>query len=126
GRGRAAVVARGCGMARQCHVNTCPVAIATQQETLRAKFSGTPEMVIAYLTAVAAQVREILAQLGARSIQEIVGRVDLLRPKPTHHPKVARVNLEFILRDPDPQRARPRRNVTPRNDRTEDVDLDAQ
>src|SRR5437667_8156444 len=69
-------------------------------------------MVIAYLTAVAAQVREILAQLGARSIQEIVGRVDLLRPKPTDHPKAARVNLEFILRDPDPQGARSRRNVT--------------
>ena len=126
GFGSAAVVALGCVMARQCHLNTCPVGIATQQETLRAKFSGTPEMVIAYLSAVAAQVREILAQLGARSIQEIVGRVDLLRPKPTDHPKAARVNLEFILRDPDPQGARSRRNVTPRNDRTEDADLDAQ
>src|SRR5207244_5771843 len=96
------------------------------EETLRAKCSGTPEMVIAYLSAVAAEVREILAQLGARSIQEIVGRVDLLRPKPTDHPEAARVNLEFILRDPDPQGARSRRNVTPRNDRTEDADLDAQ
>src|SRR5439155_23819824 len=95
GFGSASLLAIGCVMARQCHLNTCPVGIATQEETLRARFSGTPEMVIAYLSAVAAQVREILAQLGARSIQEIVGRVDLLRPKPTDHHKAARVNLEF-------------------------------
>src|SRR5207244_13294329 len=98
-------------MARQCHLNTCPVGIATQQETLRAKFSGTPEMVIAYLSAVAAQVREILAQLGARSIQEIVGRVDLLRPKTTYYTKAARVYSEFIMLDTVPHGTRHVRKV---------------
>jgi glutamate synthase domain-containing protein 2/glutamate synthase domain-containing protein 1/glutamate synthase domain-containing protein 3 len=124
GFGTAAVVALGCVMARQCHLNTCPVGIATQDETLRAKFSGTPEMVIAYLTSVAAQVREILAALGARSLQEIIGRVDLLRPKSTDHPKAARLNLDFVLGDPDPSTTRPRRNEMPRNDRHDDVNLD--
>ncbi len=126
GFGTAAVVALGCVMARQCHLNTCPVGIATQQETLRAKFKGTPEMVIAYLTAVASQVREILASLGARSVEEIIGRVELLRRRSVDHPKAARLNLEFILRDPDPSGTRPRHNVAMRNERQDDVNLDAQ
>src|SRR5207245_7153575 len=86
GFGTASLLAIGCVMARQCHLNTCPVGIATQDETLRARFKGTPEMVMAYLTAVAEQVREILASLGARSIQEIIGRVELLRPRSVDHP----------------------------------------
>jgi glutamate synthase domain-containing protein 2/glutamate synthase domain-containing protein 1/glutamate synthase domain-containing protein 3 len=126
GFGTAAVVALGCVMARQCHLNTCPVGIATQQETLRAKFKGTPEMVIAYLTSVASQVREILASLGARSVQEVIGRVELLRPRSVDHPKAARLNLEFILNDPDPSGTRPRRNVAMRNERQDDVNLDVQ
>jgi glutamate synthase domain-containing protein 2/glutamate synthase domain-containing protein 3 len=81
GFGTAALLAIGCVMARQCHLNTCPVGIATQDEKLRARFSGSPEMVMTYFRGVAADVREQLAALGARSIGEIVGSVEKLRPR---------------------------------------------
>ncbi|TMF05725.1 MAG: glutamate synthase subunit alpha, partial [Chloroflexi bacterium] len=72
------LVALGCDMARQCHLNTCPTGIATQREDLRAKFTGRPEHVINHLFLVAEDVREELARLGARTVNEIVGRTDLL------------------------------------------------
>src|SRR6202022_901248 len=78
GFGTALLVALGCDMARQCHLNTCPTGIATQREDLRAKFTGRPEHVVNYLTLVAEEVRSILASLGARTLDEIVGRVELL------------------------------------------------
>ncbi|HEX5689679.1 MAG TPA: glutamate synthase-related protein, partial [Roseiflexaceae bacterium] len=77
--GTAALVAEGCVMARTCHSNNCPVGIATQRPELRAKFNGTPEQVIHFFLHLAQEVREVLAALGARSLEEIVGRVDLLR-----------------------------------------------
>src|SRR5262249_21412674 len=77
----AALASLGCVMARQCHLNTCPVGIATQAPNLREKFAGKPEMVIDYFLAVAGEVREILARLGFRSLQEIIGRSDLLSEK---------------------------------------------
>ena len=77
--GTAALVAAGCKMARQCHNNTCPVGIATQRADLRAKFPGKPEMVMAYMIQVAEQVREILAGLGARTVDEIIGHTELLQ-----------------------------------------------
>jgi glutamate synthase (ferredoxin) len=79
--GTAALLAEGCIMVRTCHLDTCPVGIATQQPHLRAKFAGTPEMVMAYLTHVAEEVRAVLASLGLRSLDEAVGRVDLLRKR---------------------------------------------
>ncbi|HSP17556.1 MAG TPA: glutamate synthase large subunit [Thermoanaerobaculia bacterium] len=79
GFGTAALVAAGCVMARQCHLNTCPAGIATQREDLRAKFKGTAENVIRFFTAIAEEVQEILGLLGYRTIAEIVGRCDLLR-----------------------------------------------
>jgi glutamate synthase (NADPH/NADH) large chain len=78
GLGTAALVAMGCIMVRQCHMNTCPVGVCTQDERLRAKFTGTPEKVINLFSFVAEEVREILAALGARSLREIIGRTDLL------------------------------------------------
>jgi glutamate synthase domain-containing protein 2/glutamate synthase domain-containing protein 1/glutamate synthase domain-containing protein 3 len=81
GFGTAALLAIGCVMARQCHLNTCPVGIATQDEKLRARFTGNPEMVETYFRALAAEVREMLAAMGANSIDEIVGAVDLLQPR---------------------------------------------
>ncbi|HXG65573.1 MAG TPA: glutamate synthase-related protein, partial [Blastocatellia bacterium] len=69
-----AVVALGCVMARQCHLNTCPVGIATQAPHLRERFAGKPEMVIHFFTSLAADVRRILAELGFRSLAEVVGR----------------------------------------------------
>ena len=76
--GTAVLVAQGCLMVRTCHLDTCPVGIATQRPELRARFAGTPEMVSAYLTLVAEDARRILASLGLRSIGEAVGRTDLL------------------------------------------------
>ncbi len=68
----------GCIMVRQCHSNTCPVGVCTQDETLRAKFDGTPEKVINLFTFIAEDVREILAALGCRTLDEVIGRTDLL------------------------------------------------
>jgi len=79
--GTAALLAEGCLMVRTCHLDTCPVGIATQDPELRARFAGTPEMVMAYLAFVAEEVRRILASLGLRSFAEAVGRADLLRPR---------------------------------------------
>jgi glutamate synthase (NADPH/NADH) large chain/glutamate synthase (ferredoxin) len=79
GFGTASLVALGCDMARQCHLNTCPTGIATQREDLRAKFTGTPQMLIHYLTLVAEETRELMAQLGVTCLDDLVGRADLLR-----------------------------------------------
>ena len=78
GFGTAILVSIGCAMLRRCHENTCPVGVATQDPALRAKFSGKPEYVINYLRFVAQETREILASLGLRSLDEAVGRADLL------------------------------------------------
>ena len=79
GFGTSILVALGCDMARQCHLNTCPTGIATQREDLRAKFSGRPQLIINFLTAIAEEVRELLAQLGVAHLHELVGRADLLQ-----------------------------------------------
>jgi glutamate synthase domain-containing protein 2/glutamate synthase domain-containing protein 1/glutamate synthase domain-containing protein 3 len=81
GFGTASLLAIGCVMARQCHLNTCPAGIATQDETMRARFTGSPEMVMAYFRGVAGEVRERLAALGMRRLDEIVGSVEKLRPR---------------------------------------------
>jgi glutamate synthase (ferredoxin) len=86
GFGTAALLAIGCVMARQCHLNTCPVGIASQDEIYRARFTGKPEMVIAYFQGVANEVRQLLAKLGARSLQEISGDVSRLKPR-TDYPR---------------------------------------
>ena len=79
GIGTASLVAMGCIMVRQCHSNTCPVGVCTQDEKLREKFAGSPEKVIALFSFVAEEVREILAQLGFRKLTDVIGRTDLLR-----------------------------------------------
>jgi glutamate synthase domain-containing protein 2/glutamate synthase domain-containing protein 1/glutamate synthase domain-containing protein 3 len=81
GFGTATLLAIGCVMARQCHLNTCPVGIATQDEKLRARFIGNPELVMAYFRGVAGEVRERMAALGIRSLAEVVGAVERLRPR---------------------------------------------
>ena len=74
----AALVAMGCIMMRKCHLNTCPVGIATQDPELRRKFTGQPEHVVNFFFMLAEELREIMARLGFRTINEMVGRVDLL------------------------------------------------
>ena len=79
GIGTLSLVAMGCIMVRQCHNNTCPVGVCTQDERLRAKFTGTPEKVINLMTFIAEEVRDILARLGVRSLDEVIGRTEFLR-----------------------------------------------
>ncbi|WP_033075491.1 glutamate synthase large subunit [Sphingopyxis sp. MWB1] len=79
GIGTLSLVAMGCIMVRQCHSNTCPVGVCTQDEKLRAKFTGSPEKVVNLMTFIAEEVREILAKLGYRSLDEVIGRTELLR-----------------------------------------------
>ena len=78
GIGTAALVAMGCIMVRQCHSNTCPVGVCTQNEELRRKFTGTPDKVVNLMSFLAEEVRDILATLGFRSLKEVIGRTDLL------------------------------------------------
>jgi glutamate synthase (NADPH/NADH) large chain len=79
GIGTLSLVAMGCIMVRQCHSNTCPVGVCTQDEKLRARFTGSPEKVINLMTFIAEEVREILSRLGCRSLDEVIGRTELLR-----------------------------------------------
>jgi glutamate synthase (NADPH/NADH) large chain len=78
GMGTSSLIAMGCIMVRQCHSNTCPVGVCTQDEKLRKKFTGTPEKVVNFFTFVAMEVREILASLGFKTLNQIIGRADLL------------------------------------------------
>ena len=127
GFGTASVVALGCDMARQCHLNTCPTGIATQREDLRAKFTGTPEQVIHYFTHLAEDVREILAELGCRKLDEVIGRSDLLERKPSEAgSRAALVDLSRILAPADPGGTKPRLHVQRRNVRPNDTSLDPQ
>ncbi|MEO6112967.1 MAG: glutamate synthase large subunit [Sphingomicrobium sp.] len=99
----APLVAAGCIMMRKCHLNSCPVGIATQDPVLRARFAGTPEHVVNYLFFVAEEVRELLASLGLRSLAEAVGRSDLLRRSRTgaDHWKARGVDLSALLHRPE-------------------------
>ncbi|MCI0544308.1 MAG: glutamate synthase-related protein, partial [Actinobacteria bacterium] len=86
GFGTLPLLALGCKMVRQCHLNTCPVGITTQDLDLRAKYRGSVDQVVSLFRLLAEEIRHYLAALGARSIEEIVGRADLLRPKEPDHP----------------------------------------
>jgi glutamate synthase domain-containing protein 3 len=94
GFGTASLLAIGCVMARQCHLNTCPVGIATQDETLRARFTGKPEMVVAYFRALAEEIRKKLADLGANSLSELKGAYDCLRPRDPNYAETPALALE--------------------------------
>jgi len=94
----APLITLGCIMMRKCHLNTCPVGIATQDPVLRKKFQGKPEHVVNYLFMVAEETREIMAELGFRTINEMVGRVDMLELDPTvTHWKASQLDLSPIL-----------------------------
>jgi glutamate synthase (NADPH/NADH) large chain len=102
GLGTASLVAMGCILVRQCHSNTCPVGICTQDEKLRAKFAGTPEKVMNLFSFVAEEVREILASLGARSLNEVIGRTDLLAQVSRGSSHLDDLDLNPILAQADP------------------------
>jgi glutamate synthase (NADPH/NADH) large chain/glutamate synthase (ferredoxin) len=110
----APLIATGCIMMRACHLNTCPVGIATQDPVLRERFKGTPEHVVNFFFFVAEEVREILASLGLRSLDEAIGRVDLLEAEPAiEHWKARGVDLSHILRHISLEDDAPRRRVEP-------------
>ena len=102
GMGTSSLVAMGCIMVRQCHSNTCPVGVCSQDKSLRAKFTGTPEKVVNLFTFVAKEVREILASLGYSSISEIIGRTDLLSQVNKGSPNLDDLDLNPLLVQADP------------------------
>ncbi|MDP6515001.1 MAG: glutamate synthase-related protein, partial [Alphaproteobacteria bacterium] len=102
GIGTTSLIAMGCIMVRQCHSNTCPVGVCTQEESLREKFTGTPEKVVNLFSFIAEEVREVLAQLGARSLDEVIGRTDLLRQVSRGSPHLDDLDLNPLLVQADP------------------------
>ena len=93
----APLVASGCVMMRKCHLNTCPVGIATQDPELRARFAGTPEHVINYLFYVAEELRGLMASIGFRTLDEMVGRTDHLAVRTLNHPKAETLDFARVL-----------------------------
>jgi len=110
----APLIATGCIMMRACHLNTCPVGIATQDPELRERFQGTPEHVVNFFFFVAEEAREILASVGLRSLDEAIGRVDLLSARGAiDHWKARGVDLSHILKHLELPEGTPRRRVQP-------------
>ncbi|WP_019498548.1 glutamate synthase-related protein [Pseudanabaena sp. PCC 6802] len=102
GFGTAAMIAEGCIMARVCHTNKCPVGVTSQMENLRKRFPGTPEHVVNFLYFVAEEVRTILAKLGYTSLDEIIGRSDLLvQRQDVKLAKLKHLNLDCLMQLPD-------------------------
>ncbi len=102
GIGTTSLVAMGCIMVRQCHSNTCPVGICSQDLNLRKKFTGTPEKVVNLFTFIAQEVREILAELGFKNLNEIVGRTDLLKQVSIGTSNLDDLDLNPLLVQADP------------------------
>jgi glutamate synthase domain-containing protein 3 len=110
----APLIATGCIMMRVCHLNTCPVGIATQDPELRSRFAGTPEHVTTYLMHVAEDTRRWMASLGVRTFDELVGQVELLERDPAvPGGKASRIDLSEVLRAPAVSADAPRRKVEP-------------
>ncbi len=110
----APLIATGCIMMRACHLNTCPVGIATQDPELRKRFRGTPEHVVNFFFLVAEDVRRIMASLGVRTLDELVGRSDLLESdEAIDHWKARGVDLSRVLAFPELPEGAPRRRVQP-------------
>jgi glutamate synthase (NADPH/NADH) large chain len=108
----AALVAGGCIMMRKCHLNTCPVGVATQDPVLRAKFQGKPEHVVNYFFFVAEEARQIMAQLGIRNFNELIGRPDLLdKSKAVSHWKAKGLDFSKIFYMPEMADNEPRYQV---------------
>jgi glutamate synthase domain-containing protein 2/glutamate synthase domain-containing protein 1/glutamate synthase domain-containing protein 3 len=98
----APLIAMGCIMMRVCHLNTCPVGVATQDPVLRARFRGTPDHVVNYLMNVAEEARRLMAELGIRRFEDMIGRTDLLdMADAVEHWKAQKVDLSMVLSSPD-------------------------
>jgi glutamate synthase (NADPH/NADH) large chain len=123
GIGTLSLVAMGCIMVRQCHSNTCPVGICTQDQRLRDKFDGSPEKVINLMSFIAEEVREILARLGFRSLDEVIGRTELLRQVSRGAEHLDDLDLNPILAKVDADESNRRFSLsTPRNEVPDSLD----
>ena len=111
----APLVVEGCMMMRKCHLNTCPVGIATQDPELRKRFHGEPKHVVNYFFFVAEEVREIMASLGIRKFEDLVGCSDLLRQKKMHPAKCAHLDLSRVLYQPEVDDPNKRRQSVKQN-----------
>ncbi|MDR9429671.1 MAG: glutamate synthase large subunit [Natronomonas sp.] len=99
--GTSPLVTSGCVMARQCHENTCPVGVATQREDLRKRFPGEPQHVINYMTFIAQELREIMAELGFESVKEMIGHVEVLKQREDiQQEKARKLDLSAVLAEP--------------------------
>ena len=93
----APLVASGCIMMRKCHLNTCPVGIATQDPVLRKRFAGTPEHVVNFFFFVAEELRAIMARLGFRKLEEMVGHAECVEKRALEHPKAKLLDFQRVL-----------------------------
>src|SRR5690606_34914252 len=101
GIGTTSLIAMGCIMVRQCHSNTCPVGVCTQNPELRKKFTGTPEKVVNLCSFIAEEVRDMLASFGFKSLDEIIGRTDLLNHVSCGAEHLDDLDLNPLLVQPD-------------------------
>ena len=124
GIGTASLVAMGCIMVRQCHSNTCPVGVCTQDEALREKFAGSPEKVINLFSFVAEEVREILASLGMRRLTDVIGRTDLLKQVSRGSEDLDDLDLNPLLVQADAAGGAPYCTREGRNEVPETLDAD--
>src|SRR5438874_8502701 len=118
----APLIAAGCIMMRKCHLNTCPVGVATQDPVLRARFTGTPEHVINYFFFVAEELREIMASLGIRALEEMIGRTELMDTRhAVDHWKAHGIDLSRLLYSPKVPNGVARRNSERQNHGLEEL-----
>ncbi len=114
GFGTAVLVSLGCIMMKKCHLNTCPVGVATQDPVLRGRFGGAPEYVVRFFRFVSEELREYMAELGFRTLDEMVGRVDLLEVQPAvEHWKAKGLDFSDMLLPPDNGRNSPLHRIRP-------------
>ncbi len=121
GFGTGVLIVLGCVMMRKCHMNTCPAGIATQDPGLRSRFQGKPEYVINYFRFMAQEIREIMASVGIRKFDDLIGRTDLLKPRKIDHWKAGCVNVANIIYRPEESGVNPVRCVKGQKHKIESV-----
>ncbi|MBN1187576.1 MAG: glutamate synthase large subunit [Bacteroidales bacterium] len=118
----AALITLGCIMMRKCHLNTCPVGVATQDKELRKRFIGKSQYLVNYMRFIAEEVREILAEMGVRKMDDIIGRVDLLQQKrDVDHWKANKIDLSKILTLPEEAKLYPLRKKMEQKHKIQDI-----